>query len=191
MEYSEIKNEKAISEINQFITSINKNSQEKIPINIRQFFEKNDTHKREHLIDFENFNPNSLEEETKAFFAIIKKYIAEVEYQNIKPDWKELEMSGRNKEAIKQLDLELATNFFNISNFYSDRKMTKIDFIYNIRFFGKSFNEEKNKKLEPYKALCNVFCIVHDKYKNVEKIEDINEALNMYKYIEHELKCLM
>ena len=51
--------------------------------------------------------------------------------------------------------------------------------------------KEKNKKLEPYKALCNVFCIVHDKYKNVEKIEDINEALNMYKYIEHELKCLM
>ena len=33
--------------------------------------------------------------------------------------------------------------------------------------------------------------IANDVKEGYLKIEDINEALNMYKYIEHELKCLM
>lgn len=190
MDYKQLKNEKAISQVNQFIMSISKESQEKIPADLRRFFKENDTHKKEYELDFEHFDESELEEETKAFFCIISKYLKDIDYQEIKPSWKKLEIEGKNKEAIKQLDLELATNFFNISNYYSERELTKVEFIYNIRFFGRSMDIKKSNKLEPFRALCNVFCILHQKYSNTENF-DYNEALNQYKYVEHELRNLL
>ncbi len=188
IDYNNINSEKVISQVNQFISSLSRESKEKIPVDMRRFFEENDTHKKENIIDWDNFNEEDLEEETKAFFTVIAKYLKEIDYIEVKPSWRDLEVEGKYKEAVYQLDLELATNFFNINNYYSDRQMVNIKYIYNIRFFGKTNNEEKLKKLEPFRALCNVFCLVHNKFENSDEYQ---EALKMNKYVEHELKNLL
>ena len=189
MAHKEVNNQKVISQVNQCIKSLSKECQEKIPVSLKYFFEENDLGEEKYLLNFDTLNIDELEEETKGFLSIIGRYLKDdIVYEKISPSWINLEIEGKIKEAALQLEKELAKNFFNISNFFSDRELTDVQFIYNIRYFGRTFDEKKKEKLEPYKALCNVFCLMHEKY-NV--MIDYPEMLESYKIVYTELKKLM
>ena len=189
MAHKEVNNQKVISQVNQYIKSLSEECQEKIPVSLKAFFEENDLGEEKYLLNFETLNIDELEEETKGFLAIIGRYLKDdIIYEKLYPSWINLEIEGKIKEAALQLEKELAKNFFNISNLFSDRELTNVEFIYNIKYFGRTFEEKKKEKLEPYKALCNVFCLMHEKY-NV--MIDYPEMLESYKIVYNELKKLV
>lgn len=189
MDHKEVNNQKVISQVNQYIKSLSKECREKIPVSLKSFFEENDLGEEKYKLNFETLNINDLEEETKGFLAIIGRYLKDdITYEKLSPSWIDLEIEGKIKDAAIQLEKELAKNFFNISNIFSDRELIDVNFIYNIKFFGRTFDEKKREKLEPYRALCNVFCLMHDKYKNTT---DYSDMLESFKIVYNELNKLM
>lgn len=192
MDFNKKPSEKVISQVNQIIEMLPRPCKEQIPQDFREFFEKNDTKKEEYKLKVGSDIRKELEEETLVYVASFMKdleppFKPDIDYINLDTNWKELEKQGKVKEAIEQLDLELATNFYNVNNILADRELADIKFVYNIRYYGKTTNPRAAQKLEPFLNLCNVFCILHKKYIDTQ---DLN-LFDTYKYVEKELRELL
>ena len=178
----ETNNEKVISQVNQVINMLSRKAQDSIPKSLRDFFRDNDSHNPEYKITEKDLFDENLEEETKQFIKVIS------EYEILEPDWKQIENKGDIKEAAIQLDRELAKNFFNINNKFSDRQMIDVKFIYEPRYFGRVDTKDKLKRLEPFRLLHKAFCLAHEK---VEKDNDYESWLNILKEIYTEVNIQM
>lgn len=192
MDFNKRPSEKVISQVNQIIEMLPKSCKEQIPEDFREFFEKNDTKKEEYKLKSGSDIKKELEEETLMYVASFIKDIelplkSDIEYISLDTSWKGLEKQGKIKEAIEQLDLELATNFYNVNNILADRELADIKFVYNIRYYGKTTNPRVAQKLEPFVNLCNVFCILHKKFVDTQDLT----LIETYKYVEKELRELL
>lgn len=185
----EDKNEKVISQVNQVISMLSKKSQDSIPKSLIDFFKDNDTHNYKYQITEKDLFDENLELETKQFIKIISEYFEnEIEYEKLELSWKKLEENGTIEEAAIQLDKELAINFFNINNKFSDRKMTCVKYIYEIKYFGRVDSQEKLKKLEKFRLLHKAFCIAN---KKVKRDNNCGAWFSMLKEIHFELYVQM
>ena len=185
----ETNNEKVISQVNQVINMLSRKAQDSIPKSLRDFFRDNDSHNPEYKITEKDLFDENLEEETKQFIKVISEYFPkEIKYEILEPDWKQIENKGDIKEAAIQLDRELAKNFFNINNKFSDRQMIDVKFIYEQRFLGRVDTKDKLKRLEPFRLLHKAFCLAHEK---VEKDNDYESWLNILKEIYTEVNVQM
>ncbi len=185
----ETNNEKVISQVNQVINMLSRKAQDSIPKSLRDFFRDNDSHNPEYKITEKDLFDENLEEETKQFIKVISEYFPkEIKYEILEPDWKQIENKGDIKEAAIQLDRELAKNFFNINNKFSDRQMIDVKFIYEPRYFGRVDTKDKLKRLEPFRLLHKAFCLAHEK---VEKDNDYESWLNILKEIYTEVNVQM
>jgi len=82
----------------------------------------------------------------------------------------------------------LAINFFNINNKFSDRKMTCVKYIYEIKYFGREDSQQKLKKLEKFRLLHKAFCIAN---KKVKRDNNCGAWFSMLKEIHFELYVQM
>lgn len=192
MDFNKRPSEKVISQVNQIIEMFPRPCFEAIPDDVKKFFSENDTKKEEYKFKKGEDPKEILEEETILYVAKIMSLLKppfkpDIDYINLEPDWRDLEKQGKIKEAIEQLDLELATNFYNVNNILADRELADIKFVYNIRYYAKTTNPTAAKKLEPFLNLCNVFCILHQKFIDTQDLT----LIDTYKYVQEELKELL
>jgi len=192
MDFNKKPSEKVISQVNQIIEMLPRPCKEQIPEDFREFFKNNDTKKEEYKLRTDIDIKEQMEEETLLYVANFVKFLnppfkPDIDYITLDINWKDLEEKGKIKEAIEQLDLELATNFYNVNNILADRELADIKFVYNIRYYGKTTNARAAQKLEPFVNLCNVFCILHKKYIDTQDLD----LFDTYKYVEKELRELL
>ena len=175
---------RVINEVTQIIDMLPERSINHIPADIINFFKNNAKE-----IDKYPVNPNidldkqDLDENTYNYVLLLMKFIKSfTDYIELEPKWNELD---NIEEKVKQLENELATNFFNINNILADRELEKVEYVYEFEYYGRCFNEENKRKLMPFIALCRVFNIVH---KNLLQDNDYERALKNYQFVLNELK---
>lgn len=176
--------QRVISEVSQIIDMLPEKSINQIPADIINFFKNNAKEIEKYPV-----NPNidldkqDLDENTYNYVLLLMKFVKNfTDYVELEPKWNELE---NIEKSVKQLENELATNFFNINNILADRELEKIEYVYEFEYYGRCFNEENKKKLMPFMALCRIFNIVH---KNLLQDNDYAKALKNYEFISNELK---
>lgn len=175
---------RVINEVAQIIDILPERSINQIPADIINFFRNNAKE-----IDKYPVNPNidldkqDLDENTYNYVLLLMKFVKSfTEYIELEPKWNKLETI---EERVKQLEDELASNFFNINNILADRELEKVEYVYEFEYYGRCFNEENKRKLMPFIALCRVFNIVH---KNLLQDNDYEKALKNYEFLSNELK---
>lgn len=175
---------RVINEVAQIIDILPERSINQIPADIINFFRNNAKE-----IDKYPVNPNidldkqDLDENTYNYVLLLMKFVKSfTEYIELEPKWNKLETI---EERVKQLEEELASNFFNINNILADRELEKVEYVYEFEYYGRCFNEENKRKLMPFIALCRVFNIVH---KNLLQDNDYEKALKNYEFLSNELK---
>lgn len=175
---------RVINEVAQIIDMLPERSINQIPADIINFFKNNAKE-----IDKYPVNPNidldkqDLDENTYNYILLLMKFVKSfTDYIELEPKWNELD---NIEEKVKQLENELATNFFYINNILADRELEKVEYVYEFEYYGRCFNEENKRKLMPFIALCRVFNIVH---KNLLQDNDYEKALKNYQFILNELK---
>lgn len=175
---------RVINEVAQIIDILPERSINQIPADIINFFRNNAKE-----IDKYPVNPNidldkqDLDENTYNYVLLLMKFVKSfTEYIELEPKWNKLETI---EERVKQLEDELASNFFNINNILADRELEKVEYVYEFEYYGRCFNEENKRKLMPSIALCRVFNIVH---KNLLQDNDYEKALKNYEFLSNELK---
>ena len=175
---------RVIYEVAQIIDILPERSINQIPADIINFFRNNAKE-----IDKYPVNPNidldkqDLDENTYNYVLLLMKFVKSfTEYIELEPKWNKLETI---EERVKQLEDELASNFFNINNILADRELEKVEYVYEFEYYGRCFNEENKRKLMPFIALCRVFNIVH---KNLLQDNDYEKALKNYEFLSNELK---
>lgn len=175
---------RVINEVAQIIDILPERSINQIPADIINFFRNNAKE-----IDKYPVNPNidldkqDLDENTYNYVLLLMKFVKSfTEYIELEPKWNKLETI---EERVKQLEEELASNFFNINNILADRELEKVEYVYEFEYYGRCFNEENKRKLMPSIALCRVFNIVH---KNLLQDNDYEKALKNYEFLSNELK---
>lgn len=175
---------RVINEVYQIIEMLPNEDKEQIPQNIREYFKKNANEIDRYPVDKnKDIDEQNLDEYTYAYVYMLMKYISsELEYQKIEPNW---ETVTDIKEKVKQLEIEIETNFFNVNNVLADRKLEKIDSVLNLYYYGLTSDQEKLKKLQPFIALCKVFIIMHNDFL---KEMDYNKTIEQYKFVSEQLK---
>jgi len=186
MKIEENKNltQRVISEVSQIIDMLPERSINQIPADIRNFFKNNAKEIEKYpVIPNIDLDKQDLDENTYNYVLLLMKFVNSfTEYIELEPKWNELD---NIEEKVKQLEKELATNFFNINNILADRELEKVEYVYEFEYYGRCFNEENKRKLMPFIALCRVFNIVH---KNLLQDNDYEKALKNYEFLSNELK---
>lgn len=175
---------RVINEVYQIVEMLPDEEKKQIPQIILDYLKNNATKIEEYKVEKDiPIDKQNLDDNTYNYVYVLMNYIKpRVKYEEIKPSWNELDDI---KDKVKQLEIEIETNFFNVNNSLADRKLTNIEFVLNFYYFGLISDENKQKKLAPFIALCKVFIIVHD---NLQKDSDYEKAFNQYKYISEQLK---
>lgn len=186
MKIEENKNltQRVISEVSQILDMLPEKSVNQIPADIINFFKNNAKEIEKYPV-----NPNidldkqDLDENTYNYVLLLMKFVKSfTDYIELEQKWNDLETI---EERVKQLEIELATNFLNINNILADRELEKVEYVYEFEYYGRCFNEENKRKLKPFVALCRIFNIVH---KNLLQDNDYEKALKNYEFISNELK---
>lgn len=175
---------RVINEVYQIIEMLPEEEKKQIPQMILDYLKKNATRIEEYKVDKDiPIDEQNLDDNTYSYVYVLMNYIKlKVKYEEIKPCWKDLDDV---KEKVKQLEIEIETNFFNVNNSLADRKLTNIKYVLNFYYFGLTSDENKQRQLKPFIALCKVFIIIHD---NLQKDNDYENALEQYKFISEQLK---
>ncbi|MBO5477566.1 MAG: hypothetical protein J6A15_07435 [Clostridia bacterium] len=186
MKIEENKNltQRVISEVSQIIDMLPERSINQIPADIRNFFKNNAKEIEKYpVIPNIDLDKQDLDENTYNYVLLLMKFVKSfTEYIELETKWNKLETI---EERVKQLEDELASNFFNINNILADRELEKVEYVYEFEYYGRCFNEENKRKLMPFIALCRVFNIVH---KNLLQDNDYEKALKNYEFLSNELK---
>lgn len=183
MEINDI-SKRVINEVAQILQGFSTKSKEQIPPDLFNFFLSNANEKEKYPVDINiPIDKQDLDKDTYKYVALLLNFVKPtIEYVNLEPKWSNLK---EKKEIIQQIEKEIATNLFNINNILADRKLEKIEYVYDFIYYGRCFNEENIKKLKPFVALCRIFNIVHKEYQ--EK-RDEDKTLQMYIFITEEIK---
>lgn len=181
--------EKTICEVNQFIEEVlTEEQRDKLPLEIKAYFNKNAKNKEKYEVDYSNIETlkEKLNEKTWEYISLFREIIkSDFKYIQIEPHWEEI---SNIKEKVEQLELEIASNFYNIHNLLADRKFEKVEYIYDFKLYGLTFDEEKAEKLFPVKLLLRVFILAGEKLKKEEKYDELYEK---YIYVANEIKKLL
>lgn len=182
-----LKNEITIrvaSEVSQIIDMFSQRSISMMPHEVINFFKKKGTEIEKYPVDKNiPLDKQNLDSLTYDCVLMLLEYVKPlIEYKELEPNWKSFQNPD---DSIKQYELEIATNLFNIRNIISHRHLAKIDYVYDFKAYSSNLTEDEFKKFQPYIALCRIFNVMHNKYEN-EK--NYTEAVKIYYFIEQELK---
>lgn len=175
---------RVINEVYQIIEMLPEDEKNQIPQMVIDYLKKNATRIDDFKVDKNvPIDEQDLDDNTYNYVYVLMSYIKpKLKYEEVKPCWKDLDDI---KKKVKQLEFEIETNFFNVNNNLADRKLTDIKYVLNFYYFGLTSNENKQKQLKPFIALCKIFIIVYNK---LQKDNDYENALEQYKYISEQLK---
>lgn len=175
---------RVINEVYQIIEMLPEDEKNQIPQMVIDYLKKNATRIDDFKVDKNvPIDEQDLDDNTYNYVYVLMSYIKpKLKYEEVKPCWKDLDDI---KKKVKQLEIEIETNFFNVNNNLADRKLTDIKYVLNFYYFGLTSNENKQKQLKPFIALCKIFIIVYNK---LQKDNDYENALEQYKYISEQLK---
>jgi len=172
------------SEVKQVIDMFSQRSISMIPYEVINFFKKRGTEEENYPVDKNiPLDKQNLDSLTYDCVLMLLEYVKPlIEYKELEPNWKSF---SNPYDSIKQYELEIATNLFNIRNVISQRHLAKIEYVYDFEAYSANLTEEEFRKFQPYIALCRIFCVIHNKY---EKENNYTEAVKILYFIEQELK---